>query len=143
MGRYAAAVRTPAAAAGAAYATLRCSATRDARVFEIGVATSAATLSSVGLGRPANTPVATTSTLGQAEDTSLGAGLTNADTAWSTAPTAPTVFMRRFAIPATAGLGFIWTFQNGLVLPVSGQIVLWNFGAGAGSALDVYFVWDE
>lgn len=143
MARYSAGVRTIGAAAGAAYATFHCPAGRDARIREIGIATSAATLSSVGLGRPANTPVATTSVLGQAEDTSSGAALCNVDTAWSTAPTAPTVFMRRFAIPATAGIGFIWTWDQGLIVPTSGWIVLWNFGAGAGAALDAYITWDE
>jgi hypothetical protein len=118
-------------------------ATDKPRIVEIGVFLNAGTASSIQLIRPSNTPVASTSVLGQAEEVSDPAGTCNVDTAWSTAPTISAPPLRRVLFPATAGAGLIWTFPQGLTIPVSGWIVLWNFGAGAGSALSVYFVWDE
>src|SRR5260221_19573 len=112
MAGYELGVLTVAAAAGAAYCTIHTGATTDMRIYEIEVATTAGTLSPVGLGVPANTPVATTSELGQAQDASSAAATVNVDTAWSTAPTAPAHFLRRFSIPATNGAGFIWTWPD-------------------------------
>ncbi len=138
-------VRGIAAATGAAYATLHTGAGQRAKIREIGIALSAATLSSIGLGRPANTPVATTSALGQALDPNDVAATVNADTVWSTAPTAPSVFVRRFVLPAVAGAGLIWTFPADapLVLNVSSWLVLWNFGASTAAAPDLYVKWEE
>ena len=143
--RYEIGVRTPAAAAGAAYMTIHTGASYRARIVEIGVDASAGTLSSVGWGKPANTPVATTSVLGQQFDGIDAVSTVNVDTAWSTAPTVPANFFRRFAIPATAGAGFIWTYPDNAprILAVSSWLCLWNFGASAGAALDVYVVWEE
>ena len=142
---YEVAVRTPAAASAAAYATIHTPAGAKARIREIGAFTSAATLSPIGLGRPANTPVATTSVLGQALDPLLGASLNNVDTAWSTAPTAPTQFFKRIALPATAAVGVIWAWsaEAPLIVPVSAWVVLWNFGGSTAAALDVYIKWEE
>lgn len=144
MAFYSLGVRTPAAAAGAGYATIH-TGTARARIRKISAFTSAATLSSIGIGRPANTPVATTSVLGQALDASDQASLTNIDTAWSTAPTIPAQFFERCALPATAGVGIIWTFptDSPLCLNASSWLVLWNFGGSAGSALDVTFYFEE
>jgi len=145
MGLYSAANTTPAAAAGAAYCTLHCVATERAYIREIGISLNAATASSVGLGRPANTPTATTSVLGQAHDAAEGAATVNMDTAWGTAPTAPTIFMRRVVFPATAGVGLIWAFPPGseIIMPVSGWLTFWNFGGAAGSACSLYVTWEE
>jgi hypothetical protein len=144
MARYSAAVTTPAAAAGAAFATIHSVATDRPRILEIGAFCNAATASSLQLIRPNNTPVASTSVLGQAEDPADPAATANVDTAWSTAPTiGSNIPLRRALLPATAGAGVIWVFQNGLFIPVSSWLVLWNYGAGAGSALSLYVVWDE
>jgi hypothetical protein len=136
-----------AAAAGAGYCTIHSASTRTSRLLEIGISedTSVAAGSAIGLGRPANTPVATTSVLGQARDPLMGASVTNVDTAWSTAPTAPTAFLRRIRLPAAIGAGVIWTWspEDPLGLAVSSWLVLWNYGAAAGAALPLYFVWDE
>lgn len=134
-----------AAASGTAYATIHTGASYRARLLEIGLACNAATASSVGLIRPSNTPVATTSQLGQAEDPADGAATVNVDTAWSTAPTIGTLFLRKFTLPATIGAGVIWSFpaDKPLVIPVSGWLVLWNFGASAGSVLNGYAKWQE
>jgi hypothetical protein len=37
----------------------------------------------------------------------------------------------------------IWTFPQGLTIPVSGWIVLWNYGGSTASALSLYITWDE
>jgi hypothetical protein len=137
--------RTPAAAAGAAYATIHNTSTDVLYVREIGIFLSAATATSVGLIRPSNTPVATTSQLGQAHDTARPAGTGNIDTAWSTAPTIGTLYLRRITLPATVGAGVIWAFPPDmpLILNASQWLVLWNFGGSAGAACDVYATWDE
>ena len=146
MGRtFEAAARGIAAAAGATYATIGCGANARARLREIGFFSSAATAASVGLGRPANTPVASTTILGQTRDPADAvASLVSIGTAWSTAPTAPSVFFRRAVLPNVIGAGVIWQWSGeGLIIPASGFLVLWNFGAAAGPAPDVYAVWEE
>lgn len=144
MSIYTAGVRTPAAAAGAAYAALRAAATDRLKLREVGVALSAATATSVGLIRAATVGTASSSTLGQAGDPGDPVGTGNVDIGWSVAPTIGAIYLRRFALPATQGAGFIWTWAPGeLVIPVSASILLWNFGGAAGAALDAYFVWDE
>ncbi len=141
---YSASVVTPAAAAGAAYCALRAAAGDRARIRQIDIYTNAATSSSVGLVRSATVGTSSTSALGQAWDASDTAAVTSVDTAWSVAPTVSTnVFLKRYVAPATAGSGVIWTFPSGLVVPVSGSLLLWNYGASAGSALSVTFTWEE
>lgn len=141
---YSASVVTPAAAAGAAYAALRTAAGDRARIRQIDVYTNAATASSVGLVRSATLGTASTSVLGQAWDAADTAATGSVDTAWSVAPTVSTnVFLKRYVAPAVAGSGVIWTFPQGLVLPVSGSLLLWNYGAVGGSILSVTFTWEE
>lgn len=143
MARYSVAVTTPAAAAGAAYATIHTVSTDRGYLVELGISLNAATASSIQLIRASNTPVASTSNLGQAEDPGDPAATINVDTAWSTAPTVGTLPFRRIVLPATAGAGIIWTFPLGLKIPVSSWLVIWNYGASAGSALSLYTVFDE
>lgn len=149
MAIYEMAAITPAAAAGAAYCTVRGAAGQRVRVVEIGISATTAVASSIGLDRPANTPVATTSVLGRKRDPADAASIANIDTAWSTAPTVPSAFMRRVVLPATIGAGWVWTFtdENPLILDTAAGanqwVVLWNFGAGAGAALAVYVVTRE
>lgn len=143
-GNYHGAVATPAAAAGAAYMTIWAPASTRSRLLEIGVFCNAATASSIALTRPTNTPVATTTVVPLPADPSDGVGVTLLGTAWSTAPTVGTVFLRRALLPAAIGAGIIWQFPN-LVFGVAGTgaLVLWNYGAGAGSVLNVYCVTDD
>lgn len=146
MARYSAAVRTPAAAAGAAYADLRSASTDRLFISEIGVFTSAATATSVGLIRPLTVGTVSTTTLGQAEDPGNPAGTGLIGSAWSVAPTIAVtpIYLRRIALPATIAAGVIWTWPApGLIVPVSSSLILWNFGGAAGAACDVYIAWDE
>ena len=138
-----------AAASAAAYATIESAANVRMRVREIGFFLSAATASSLGLGHPANEgtpPVASTTAAGQPLDQQDGiAAVGVLGTAWSTAPTAPTVYMRKINLPAVIGAGVIWTWpaDNPLIIKPSGWIVLWNYGAAAGAAPNVYVKWEE
>ena len=145
MGLYSAGIQSVAAAAGATYATLHTGANLKARIREIGMFVNAATASSIGIIRPSNSPAASTSILGVAEDSSDPASTVNLDTAWGTAPTVGTNYLRRITIPATIGNGVIWTFNPGeeLVVPVSSFLVFWNFGGVAGSVLNMYVKWSE
>jgi|SRR5579872_3934210 len=144
-GSYSLGIQSVAAASGAAFFTMHTGANIRARIQEIGLFVNAATASSVGLIRPSNSPVATTSVLGLAEDPADPASTLNLDTAWSTAPTIGTSFLRRITIPATIGNGVIWSWPPGqeLVIPVSSFLVFWNFGALAGSVLNAYVKWFE
>lgn len=139
-------MRGVAAAAGAAYATIGAAASSRIRIREIGVFLSAATLTPLGLGRPANTPVQTSTVVGQSLDPADAiASLGSIAASWSTAPTVPAALLRRAQIPAVAGAGVIWTWSadRPLVVPASAFVVLWNFGASAGAAPDVYWAWEE
>jgi len=145
MGLYSISQTSIAAAAAAAYCTIHTVGTERAFLREVGISLNAATATSIGLGRPANTPTATTSFLGLAHDAAEGASTVNMDTAWSTAPTAPTQFLRRVVFPATAGVGLIWAFPPGqeIIIGLSAWLVLWNFGGAGGSACSVYWTWEE
>ena len=145
MGLYSAGIQSVAAVSGAAFATMHTGANLKARIREIGMFVNAATASSIGIIRPSNSPAASTSALGQAEDSSDPASTVNLDTAWGTAPTVGTNYLRRITIPATIGNGVIWTFNPGeeLIIPVNGFLVFWNFGAATGSVLNMYVKWSE
>lgn len=136
---------TPAAATAAAYVTLNTTANRRALVREIGVSTTAATATSLGLGVPANTPAATTTIVPQAHDAADAVSTALAGTAWSTAPTAPTVFFRKFTLGAAVGAGVIWklALDERIIMAKSTWLTLWNYGASGGAACDAYFEYDE
>ncbi len=134
-----------AAATGAAYATVHGATTVNPELLEIGFFCNAATASSCSIARPANTPVATTSSLLNAMNAdAVQASLVNYDTAWSTAPTTPTIVYRLITLPATIGAGYVGVWQLGTGIQLSKTagshqwMVLWNFGAGTGSVLNAY-----
>lgn len=136
---------TPAAASGAAYATFHTVASRRAYLREVRIFVTAATASSVGLIRPSNTPVASTSIVPVAYDTNDAAATALLDTAWSTAPTiGANVFLRKSNLANVQGAYDVWTFQpQTLPMAQSTFLVLWNYGGGTGAALDVTFVYEE
>ena len=114
-----------------------------ARVLEIGIFLAAATASAFGLGRPAAngvTPTTPVDFLPEDPNDVLATGIVQGALAWGTLPTAPTNFLRRISLPATIGTGVIWTFPKGLVIPVSGNLVLYNITATG--VADVYAVVD-
>lgn len=111
------------------------------KVMEIGFFLAAATASVIGLGRPAAigiTPTTPVDFLQEDPNNVLATGVVQSALAWATPPTAPVSFIRRISLPATIGTGVIWTFPEGLVIPVSFGLVLWNLGTN--SVLDAYAV---
>lgn len=113
------------------------------RVMEIGFFLAAATASIYGLGRPAaigDTPTTPVDFLQEDKANVLAAGVAQSALAWGTKPTDPVTFLRRISLPATVGTGVIWTFPEGLVIPVSESIVLWNLGTNG--VVDAYAVLD-
>lgn len=133
-----------AAATGATYAEVHGTTTVTAEVLSYGYFCNAATASSVEAARPANTPVATTNSLLNAiNPDSAVASLVNFGTAWSTAPTTPTVIFDLITLPATIGAGYLFgPVPVGMGIQLSKTagstqwLVFWNFGAGTGSVLN-------
>lgn len=114
-----------------------------AKVLEVGVFLAAATASIYGLGRPQAvgiTPTSPVDFLREDLSDALATGVVQSALAWGTGPTVPTAFLRRVALPATIGTGIIWTFPEGLVIPVSSSLVLWNLGTNG--VVDAYAVID-
>lgn len=127
-----------------AQAELRAAATDTIYVYEIGVSLTAATASSIGIGRPANngSVAGGTLTLGQGnsqDDAAAVGGVIT--TGWTTAPTAPTVFLRRVGLPAAIGNGVIWTWPRGLRVKQGTSLVVWNITAS--SIANIHFVFEE
>jgi hypothetical protein len=114
------------------------------RVMEIGISQNTATACEYGLGRPAAIGVgqATTTLFQQEQSPTDPASKTNLALSWgTTAPTAPTIFMRRVSTSATIGAGVIWTFPRGLLVLNAASIVIWNITASV--ACNVWVVIDE
>lgn len=111
------------------------------KIIELGFFLAAATATTIGLGRPAAigiTPTSPVDFLQEDPNDVLASGVVQSSLAWATGPTIPAAFLRRIALPATIGTGVIWTFGDGLVIPVSSSIVLWNLAAN--SVLDAYAI---
>lgn len=135
------------AAAGAVVALRAANANRDARLFEISVFAGTAVAGTVGIGRPASagTSSASTGPIAQAMgyDNQALVGTAVVDTAWSSAPTAPTIPWKRAVLPATIGAGVIWTFPDGIIVPANGgTIIVWQFSTAA-VTYEVAFEFDE
>lgn len=114
-----------------------------ARVIELGFFLAAATATTIGLGRPQAvgiTPTSPVDFLAEDPNDVLATGVVQSAVAWGTGPTIPAAFLRRIALPATVGTGVIWTFPEGLVIPVSSSLILWNLASN--SVLDAYAVID-
>lgn len=135
--------RTTATAINTPSWEVRCAAASLIRVVELGFSQVTATAGVYGLGRPTAIGVTPTSpqTFVTEGDAGAPAGLTTAAVAWGTAPTSPAVFLRRADTTTTVGLGVIWTWPRGLVLPASGSVVMFNLDLGA--TLDAWAVVDE
>lgn len=144
MARYGVGFTKAAPAAGTFISQLRTTSTKDVRIWEVGVSNSTAVASSVGLIRSLTVGATFTTVTPVTEDPSAGAATALCDTAITTAPTiTANTFLRKIVLPATIGAGIIWTFPNGLIVPVSAGIMLWNFGGATAAALEGYWVYDE
>ena len=119
----------------------RTPATVRPRVLEISLVQITATAQSVGLGRPQAIGVTPVNVLFQADDPGDPASVMNGSLSWATSPTVPLIFHRRWNSAATIGVGVVWTFPMGLVIPISSSLVVWNITAGIAS--DVSCAIDE
>lgn len=135
-------VRTSNVTIANANVELRTTAGVKCRVLEVGVVQVTGTASSFGLGRPAAQGVtpATTSTF-QRDDSADPACVTTVSLTWGTSPTAPANYHRRWNSAATIGVGIIWTFPRGLIVPVSASLVVFNITASV--ATDSSWAIDE
>jgi hypothetical protein len=142
--RYTLGVRTTDGTIAAAAWEIRTGATPGrARLIELGFFLVAATASVIGLGRPAAIgliPTAPVDFVPEDPNDVIAAAVIQSAVAWGTGPTVPAAYIRRISLPATIGQGVIWTFPEGLVIPVSSSVVLWNISAA--SVLDAYAVLD-
>lgn len=133
-------LRTSVTSTGAAGLEIRAG-TRRVQIYEMGFTLQAATASTFGIGRPGNTPIGGTNNVPPPGDPADAAALFQAILAgWSTAPTIPAVFMRRWGFPSAIGSGIIHTFRR-LIIPASGSLILWNLSAVGVS--DVYVQAEE
>lgn len=121
---------------------LRTTASVKCRVLEVSIVQATATAMSLGFGRPGALGVTpgTTSTF-QRDDSADPACVTTVAATWGTSPTAPTTYHRRWNSAATIGVGIIWTFPRGIVVPVSGAMVVFNITTAV--AADICMAIDE
>jgi hypothetical protein len=136
------AVRTSNVTISNANVELRTTAGVKCRVLEVGVVQATGTASSYGLGRPSAQGVTPgTSSTFQRDDSADPACVTTVSLTWGTSPTAPANYHRRWNSAATVGVGIIWTFPRGLIVPVSASLVVFNVTATV--ATDSSWVIDE
>lgn len=128
MAIYSLAVRTSVVTTATAGAEIR--AITKLRVLEVGVFLAAATASTFGIGRPANTPSGGTVTAFLPHDPGLTASTSGILlTGQTVAPTVPAQFLRRIGLPAVIGSGVIWTFPEPIIVAAGASLVLWNLSA--------------
>lgn len=110
-------------------------ATVRAAILEYSMVQATGTAQSIGLGRPATIGTPSGAVLFQQDDPGDPAAVVNGHITWSAQPTAPTIYHRRWNSAATIGVGVVWTFPLGLIVPASGAVVGWNITAAV--AMDV------
>ena len=137
------ALNTTVTTSGAAAWDVKAGASNEPAVMELGINLGAATASNYGIGRSANTPTQSSTTLVQSEDPDRPAFVTTCAVTWSVAPTVPSPFLRRVDLPAAIGSGIIYTFPRGLILGAAGpSLVMWNLQANSADT-NVHVVVDE
>lgn len=136
------AVRTSNTTISNANTELRTTAGVKARILEWSMIQATGTAQSQGIGRPAAQGVtpATTSTF-QRDDSADPACVTTTNLTWGTSPTAPSNYHRRWNSAATVGVGIVWTFPRGVIIPTSASFVSFNITAAV--AMDVNNAIDE
>ena len=104
----------------------RTASTPRAKILELSFITATGTAQTIGLGRPQAIGSVPVNVAFQADDPGDAASTVNGALSWTTSPTVPLIFHRRWNGAATIGVGIVWTFPRGLVIPVSSSVVLWN-----------------
>lgn len=121
--------------------------TRKAQIHEVDIFLATAVQSQWGFGTPANEatpPVATTTIIPPGKPSDIAA-TARVGTAWSTAPTAPTVFEHVGIFPNVIGSGVVlqWTPDAYTEVKIAGWRTLWNSAGSAGGQLLVSLIYDE
>jgi len=125
------AVRSSNVTINAAQWQVLCTAGVKCRILEISYVGATATAASVSWGRPAVAAVTPGTTLTfQRDDSADPACVTTLSSTYGTSPTNPTVPHRRWNGAATIGVGIVFTFPRGIIIPVSGAFVCSNITAG-------------
>lgn len=119
----------------------RTPATVRPKVLEVSIMQATGTAQSLGLGRPQAIGVTPVNVLFQPDDPNDPASVMNGSLSWATSPTVPLIFHRRWNSAATIGVGVVFTFPRGLIIPVSSSLVIWNVTTAV--ACDVNCVLDE
>lgn len=114
---------------------------KQGRLLEVGLFLSAATASTYGLNRPSAIGTRTTPVALNAEETTGQTSNFDTALAWSVQPTLATDDLRRIGLPATIGVGVIWTFPRGLLTELSKGFALIN--RATNGAVNAYWVVDE
>lgn len=139
---------TAAAATAAALLNIKSGASQRIRILELGVfqpGTGTPTVVAGGFGKAANSGsvVHSANIVPVPDDPGDPASICNGGIAFTTAPTAPTLWNFQFSIPATLGAGVIKTWPGGLIIPISSDWALWNNGGNTSLALRYWLTWDE
>ena len=111
------------------------------KVLEVSYISAGATAQSIGLGRPQAIGITPVNVAFQNDDPADVASVMNGSLSWGTSPTVPLIYHRRWNGAATIGVGVVWTFPRGLVIPISSSLVLWNITTTVAS--DVNCICDE
>jgi len=120
--------------AGTAQWEIRTNSLTRSAIMEVGFTTVTASSVSVGLGRPAtmgNTPYISFNFLPEYGTEGVSISQTILVLFQQVNPTVPVNYFRRVFGLSGIGNGIIWAFKRGLVIPVSGSLVLWNIAASA------------
>lgn len=115
-------------------AEIRSTSSDRPRILEIGMLQVAAAASAmqIGLGVPAAVgigPIAATKLL--AEEPAEPFPAVTIATQWTTKPTVPTAFYRRYGAAAGVGNGVIVGFPRGLSVALNSSVVMWNILANS------------
>jgi len=146
MALYSLAQTGTATTSGNACSDMACSTGVRPRLMEVGLFLGAATASTYSLRRSTALGTRTTPTALIAEDPAdaalTGIELIDSAIAFSAEPTEATTKHRSIGLPATIGVGVIWTFPRGLVLAVSLSFLILNDATNSAS-LHHYWVADK
>lgn len=132
---------------GAPRLEIRTGASNRAKLIELHLYNGAATASIIALNRHLAVGVTPTSPVGLLPEIPEDLPATSATqlaVAWGTAPTVTSANqLRRVNMAAAIGSGILWTFPNdGLVIPASSSLVIWNVAA-ATAVLDYVVILEE
>lgn len=145
MALYSLAQRGTATTSGNASHDVACSTGVRPRIMEWGLFLGAATASLYSLRRTSALGTRTTPTALVAEEPGdpalAGINLVDSAIAFSAEPTEVTPKLRNIGLPATIGVGVIWTFPRGLVIANSLSLAIINDATNS-AALDFHIVAD-